>query len=80
MGAVDVRDRLINLLNAVVPVRKFIRRAMVWLVPVESAGLEVQFVCFLKVGFELRPCLMIIIKTVPFEDGGREEACYLDCR
>ena len=75
MGAVDVRDLLINLLNVVVPVRKCFRRVMVWIVAVEPDGLEVQFVCFLKVGFELRPCLMINIKTVPFEDGGREEAC-----
>ena len=75
MGAVDIRDRFVNLLDAVVSICESVRRSMIRIVPVETSGLEMQFICLLKMRLELRPCLMITIKTVPFEDGSRKEAC-----
>ena len=42
MGAVDIHDRFVNLLDAIVSFCKFVRRAMIRIVPVETAGLELQ--------------------------------------
>ena len=51
---------------------------MLGVVSVEPPGLEVEFVRFLEVTFELWPGLVGIRKPNPFEDGGWEESHELD--
>ena len=74
MGAVDIRDRFVNLINAVVSICENVRRSMIRIVSVETAALELQFICLLKMILKLWPCLMIIHEIVLFEDSCCEEA------
>ena len=80
MGKVDVCDRLIDFLNAVVPVRKCVCRAMVWIVAIEPARLQVEFIPFLEMRFDFRTALVYLRKSILPKDGGWEEAHELDGR
>ena len=51
---------------------------MIGVVTIEPVILEVEFIRFLEVQFELRPGLVTIFKPIPLEDSGWEEACELD--